>query len=77
MAIISTYPGGYTEISGTSMAAPAVTGVAARLLAGSPETLAASRDAARSEAVLAMIVASAHDRGFPDPLEGHGLPQPC
>lgn len=77
VAIISTYPGGYTEISGTSMAVPAVTGVAARLLAGAPETLAAARDAARSEAILALLVASARDRGFPDPMEGHGLPQPC
>jgi len=77
VAIISTYPGGYTEISGTSMAAPAVSGVAARLLAGSAETLAAPRDGARSEAILALLVASARDRGFPDPLEGHGLPQPC
>ncbi len=77
VAVISTYPGGYTEITGTAMAAPAVTGVAARLLAGSPETLAAPRDAARSEAILALLLASARDKGFPDPLQGHGLPQPC
>lgn len=76
VAIISTIPGGYTEISGTSMACPAVTGMAARLLASS-ETLAAERDAERSEAIVAMLYASARDRGFPDPFEGHGLPQPC
>lgn len=76
VAIISTVPGSYTEISGTSMACPAVTGVAARLLSSS-ETLGAQRDAARSEAIVAMLLASARDRGFPDPFEGHGLPQPC
>ena len=74
VAVISTYPGGYTEISGTAMAVPAVAGVAARLLQAAPETLAATRDAARSEAILALLVASASDRGFPNPLEGHGLP---
>lgn len=77
VAIISTYPGGYTEISGTAMATAAVSGVAARLLAASADTLAAPRDAARSEAILALLLASARDRGFPDPLEGHGLAQPC
>jgi subtilisin len=74
VAVMSTYPGGYTEISGTAMAVPAVAGVAARLLQGAPETLAATRDAARSEAILALLIASASDRGFPDTFEGHGLP---
>ena len=76
VAVMSTYPGGYTEISGTAMAVPAVAGVAARLLQGAPETLAAPRDAARSEAILALLIASASDRGFPDTFEGHGLPIP-
>ena len=75
VGIISTVPGSYTEISGTSMACPAVTGVAARLLASS-EVLAADRDATRSEAIVQILAASARDRGFPDPFEGHGLPQP-
>jgi len=74
VAVISTYPGGYSEISGTAMAVPAVAGVAARLLQGAPETLAAPRDAARSEAILTLLIASASDRGFPDTFEGHGLP---
>lgn len=77
VAIISTYPGGHAALSGTSMATPAVTGVTARLLAGSAETLAAARDAARAEAIVALLIGSARDRGFPDSLEGHGLPQPC
>ena len=73
---MSTWPGTYTEVSGPSMACPAVTGVAARLLASS-DTLNAARDAARSEAIVALLVASARDRGLPAPFEGHGLPQPC
>jgi subtilisin len=76
VGIISTVPGSYTEISGTSMACPAVTGVAARLLASS-EVLGVPRDAARSEAIVQILLASAHDRGFPLPFEGQGLPQPC
>ena len=76
VAIISTVPGSYTEISGTSMACPAVTGVAARLLASS-DLLGTQRDASRSEAIVTMLLASARDRGFPDPFEGHGLPHPC
>ncbi len=76
VAIISTVPGSYTEISGTSMACPAVTGVASRLLASS-DLLAAARDATRSEGLMGLLTASARDRGFPDPFEGHGLPQPC
>ena len=76
VGIISTVPGGYSEMSGTSMACPAVTGVAARLLAAS-DVLGTDRDAARSEAIVSILAASARDRGFPDPFEGHGMPQPC
>ncbi|HVL03618.1 MAG TPA: S8 family serine peptidase, partial [Acidimicrobiales bacterium] len=76
VGIISTVPGGYSAISGTSMACPAVTGVAARLLAASA-VLGAGRDAARSEAIVRILLSSARDRGFPAPFEGQGLPQPC
>ena len=75
VAIVSTVPDGYREMSGTSMACPAATGVAARLLASS-DVLGADRDAARSEAIVGMLLAAARDRGFPDPFEGHGLPLP-
>ncbi|HVE45660.1 MAG TPA: S8 family serine peptidase [Acidimicrobiales bacterium] len=76
VAIISTVPGSYTEISGTSMACPAVTGAAADVLASS-EILKTPRDAARSEALLKALYASAKLRGLGAGFEGHGLPQPA
>jgi len=75
VAIISTVPGSYTEISGTSMACPAVTGVAARLVVSAG--LPAERGAARSEALLGALLASATSRGFKPIYEGHGLPLPA
>ncbi|HET7489668.1 MAG TPA: S8 family serine peptidase [Acidimicrobiales bacterium] len=75
VAIISTVPSGYAEMSGTSMACPAVTGAAARAIAGSA-VLKAKRDAKRSAAIVKAIVASAHTLGFQPVFEGHGLPEP-
>ncbi len=73
VAIISTVPTGYTEISGTSMACPAVTGAAARALA--PTTiLKKKRDSARSDAMVKAVLATAKSLGFTPTLEGHGLP---
>ncbi|MDQ4133515.1 MAG: S8 family serine peptidase [Actinomycetota bacterium] len=75
VGIISTYlADSYAEISGTSMAAPAVTGVAARLLSGS-EVLAMKKDAGRHEAMMKTVLSAAVSRGFGARLEGHGLPQ--
>lgn len=72
VGIMSTVPGGYAEISGTSMACPAVTGMAARALASSP-ALNMPRDASRSDAMRKAILASAHSLGFAPGFEGHGL----
>ena len=74
VAIMSTYPDGYAEISGTSMACAAVTGAAARALAKSP-VLDMPRDGARSDALVKAVLASARTLGFPPPLEGHGIPR--
>src|SRR5206468_4942423 len=49
VAIMSTVPGSYAEISGTSMACPAATGAAARAIAGTPVTKM-KRTARRTEA---------------------------
>jgi len=65
----------YAEISGTSMACPAVTGVAARIVA-SMEVLDQTRDAARSAAIVKALLASARELGFAPVMEGHGLPEP-
>ncbi len=75
VAIMSTVPGGYAEISGTSMACPAVTGAAARSLAGSP-IMAQTRDAARSDAIVKALLATAKSLGFGPNFEGHGLAEP-
>jgi subtilisin len=75
VGIMSTVPGGFAEMSGTSMACPAVTGMAAQLLA-STDALKMARDAKRSDAMLKAVLASARSRGFAANLEGHGLLQP-
>jgi len=74
VGIMSTVPGGYEEISGTSMACPAVTGAAARALTA--KIIKMRRNAARSDAMVTAIVATAKPLGFGPTFEGHGMPQP-
>jgi subtilisin len=75
--IISTVPGGYAIMDGTSMACPAVTGLAARLLsrAANAAILAMPRNQARSDAMARALLESAGKLGFGPTLEGQGLPQ--
>jgi subtilisin len=73
VGIMSTVPGSYAEISGTSMACPAVTGAAARVIAGTP-VIKAKRNARRSEAIVKAVLASTTSLGFAPDFEGHGLP---
>lgn len=75
VAVVSTVPGGYGEMSGTSMACPAITGVAARVLARDTTLLRADRDAARSDELISRLLQSATSLGFPSELEGQGLPR--
>ena len=74
VAIMSTVPAGYAEISGTSMACPAATGAAARALTS--KILKMRRNAKRSEAIVKAVLGSARSLGFDPPFEGHGLPDP-
>ena len=74
VGILSTVPGGYAPMSGTSMACPAVVGFAARLLAQLPSVLSQPRDEDRSDAIAKALLQSAKDRGFPANLQGNGLP---
>jgi hypothetical protein len=71
--IISTFPGGYAVLDGTSMACPAATGRAACLLAGDTTLLNMPRDVNRSDAVAAKLLQAAIARGFGHDFEGNGL----
>lgn len=73
VGMISTFPGGYAPLYGTSMACPAVTGMAAKLLAPLPQVLSMSRDAARSDAMAKVILQSARSLGFSAIFEGRGI----
>lgn len=74
VGIMSTVPGSYAEISGTSMACPAATGAAARAIAGTP-VIKMKRDKKRSDAIVKAVLTSAKPLGFGAPFEGLGLPE--
>jgi subtilisin len=76
VGILSTVPGGYVPMSGTSMACPAVAGVAARLLAADNAVRAMARSQQRSDAIAALLLQAARTLGFPAKLQGQGLPMP-
>jgi minor extracellular protease Epr len=61
------------SMNGTSMAAPAVTGLVARKLAANSDLLDAPRDQARSDAILTLAMEVARSIGLPSKYEGHGV----
>lgn len=73
VAVISTVPGGYVAMDGTSMATPAAVGAAARLLSGQPQLLAMPRAAARAAALLQFLFGRTQKVGFEPIHEGHGI----
>ena len=60
--------------SGTSMACPVVSGIAARLLSESPDLLHAARNMKRSAKVVELIQETCNSLGMPQIYEGFGLP---
>lgn len=76
VAIVSTVPErGYAAMSGTSMATPAVTAIAARMLAKNAELLGQARDERRAAAIIKALLKSAKRLGFTSKFVGQGLPK--
>ena len=73
VAIISTVPGGYAVMDGTSMACPAMTGAGARLLAECAGIRSMPRDRGRADAIADLLLQAARPLGFGASFEGRGL----
>jgi subtilisin family serine protease len=73
VGVISTWPGGYAALDGTSMACPAATGAAAAILSAHAELLGLPRDSNRSEALARAVLGRARPLGFGSLYEGQGL----
>jgi len=76
VGVLSTVVGGYAPMSGTSMACPAVTGFAAKMLSmpGHRNILSMPRGQARSDAMAQALLQAAKSMGFGPRYEGKGLP---
>ncbi|MCC7519304.1 MAG: S8 family serine peptidase [Verrucomicrobiae bacterium] len=74
VGIVSTFPGGYAAMSGTSMACPVATGAAAAHFSRQPSLLARQRDAERSARMAAAVLDATRVLGFGPEYEGQGMP---
>jgi subtilisin len=72
VGILSTVPGGYAPMDGTSMACPAACGMAARSLSSLQNILSLPRDQARSDAMARTVLQAAKALGFGVNYEGQG-----
>lgn len=76
VGLVSLFPGGKRAImSGTSMAAPVVTGRIARALANNADLLQQERVQGRSDAISRMALRAVKSLGFVANLQGQGLPE--
>jgi subtilisin family serine protease len=73
VAIISTVPGGYAAMDGTSMACPAATGIAARYLSAKKEIMKMQRNQQRSVTMVKFLSKKAKQLGFGIDFEGNGM----
>ena len=77
VGVLSTLPNNnFGPMSGTSMAAPVVSGAAACLLSRNPNICGMPRDRARSDAIEKVLLANCIRRGFGMNYEGYGMPDP-
>lgn len=76
VGIISTYPNDlYAVMDGTSMACPAATGMAARILAGNPSLLNLPRNQTRADEFVKYLSVNIKSMGFGNLYEGKGMLQ--
>lgn len=74
VAVISTFPKGlYAIMSGTSMATPFTSGMAARLLSKRPDILAMARGPDRADAIIKMLFDVTRKVGWSNDYEGFGV----